>query len=55
MLFTGYGTLIKVIDCNATINSEITVSTTIFDGKGDNLFSNLKDYNMLMFKLKYSF
>ena len=39
----------------ATINSEITVSTTIFDGKGDNLFSNLKDYNMFMFKIKYSF
>ncbi|MBG0782589.1 MAG: hypothetical protein H0S84_10000 [Bacteroidales bacterium] len=38
-----------------TVNSEITVSTTIFDGKGDNLFSNLKDYNMLIFKLKYSF
>jgi len=39
----------------ATINSEITVSTAIFDGKGDNLFANLKDYNMFMFKLKYSF
>jgi hypothetical protein len=38
-----------------TVNSEITVSTTIFDGKGDNLFSNLKDYNMFMFKMKYSF
>jgi hypothetical protein len=38
-----------------TVNSEITVSTTIFDGKGDNLFSNLKDFNMFMFKLKYSF
>ena len=39
----------------ATVNSEITLSTVIFDGKGDNLFANLKDYNMLMFKLKYSF
>jgi hypothetical protein len=39
----------------ATTNSEITLSTTIFDGKGDNLFSNLKDYNMFMCKLKYSF
>jgi hypothetical protein len=39
----------------ATINSEITVSIPIFDGKGDNLFSNLKDNNMFMFKLKYSF
>jgi hypothetical protein len=39
----------------ATINSEITLATVIFDGKGDNLFSNLKDYNMFMFKMKYSF
>jgi hypothetical protein len=39
----------------ATDNAEITLSTVIFDGKGDNLFANLKDYNMLMFKLKYSF
>lgn len=39
----------------ATDNAEITISTVIFDGKGDNLFANLKDYNMLMFKLKYSF
>lgn len=46
---------IPEIAYKATINSEITVSTTIFDGKGDNLFSNLKDYNMFMFKLKYSF
>ncbi len=40
---------------NPTVNSEITVSTTIFDGKGDNLFAQLKDYNMFMFKMKYSF
>jgi hypothetical protein len=40
---------------NPTVNSEITVSTTIFDGKGDNLFAQLKDYNMFMLKLKYSF
>lgn len=39
----------------ATDNAEITLSAVIFDGKGDNLFANLKDYNMLMFKLKYSF
>ncbi|MGC9332104.1 MAG: hypothetical protein ACP5DZ_09565, partial [Bacteroidales bacterium] len=38
-----------------TVNSEIIVSTTIFEGKGDNLFSNLKDYNMFMLKMKYSF
>ncbi len=34
---------------------EITLSAAIFDGKGDNLFANLKDYNMFMFKFKYSF
>ena len=39
----------------ATDNAEITLSTVIFDGKGDNLFANLKDYNMFWFKLKYSF
>ncbi len=39
----------------ATENAEITLSTVIFDGKGDNLFSGLKDYSMFMFKLKYSF
>jgi len=43
------------VSYKATINSEITLSTVIFDGKGDNLFANLKDYNMLMFKMKYSF
>ena len=39
----------------ATGNAEITLSAVIFDGKGNNLFANLKDYNMFMFKLKYSF
>ncbi len=39
----------------ATDNAEIALSTVIFDGKGDNLFANLKDYNMLMLKMKYSF
>jgi hypothetical protein len=39
----------------ATANAEITLSSILFDGKGDNLFANLKDYNMFMFKLKYSF
>lgn len=39
----------------ATQNTEITLFASIFDGKGDNLFAGLKDYNMLMFKLKYSF
>jgi hypothetical protein len=39
----------------ATDNAEIILSAAIFDGKGDNIFSGLKDYNMMMFKLKYSF
>ncbi len=39
----------------ATDNAEITLSAAIFDGKGENMFANLKDYNMMMFKLKYSF
>jgi hypothetical protein len=43
------------VSYKATDNAEITISTVIFDGKGDNLFANLKDYNMVMFKLKYSF
>jgi hypothetical protein len=43
------------ISYNATDNAEIILSTVIFNGKGANLFANLKDYNMFMFKLKYSF
>jgi len=39
----------------ATDNIEILLSAAIFDGKGDNIFSGLKDYNLMMFKLKYSF
>ena len=39
----------------ATSNTELKLSTVIFEGKGDNMFANLKDYNMLMFKMKYSF
>jgi hypothetical protein len=39
----------------ATDNAEIIINAAIFDGKGDNIFSGLKDYNMMMFKLKYSF
>jgi hypothetical protein len=39
----------------ATVNSEISVSVVLFDGKGDNLFSNMKDFDMFMFKLKYAF
>jgi hypothetical protein len=36
-------------------NAEIVLSVALFDGKGDNLFANLKNYNMFMFKFKYSF
>jgi len=39
----------------ATDDIELTLSAAIFDGKGDNLFINLKDYDMFMFKLKYIF
>ncbi len=39
----------------ATDNAEITLSTALFDGKGDDIFANFTDYNMFMFKLKYSF
>jgi hypothetical protein len=39
----------------ATPNAEITLAGYIFDGKGQNLFAGLKDYDMLTFKLKYSF
>lgn len=39
----------------ASVNSELSLSAVIFDGKGQNMFANLNDYNMLMFKLKYSF
>lgn len=46
---------IPQVSYNATDDVEITLSASICDGKGDNLFANLKDYNMFMFKLKYSF
>ncbi len=39
----------------ATDNAKITLSAAIFDGKGTNIFANLKNYNMLMLKFKYSF
>ncbi|MCD6091325.1 MAG: hypothetical protein J7J72_07475, partial [Bacteroidales bacterium] len=39
----------------ATDNAEITLSTALFYGKGDNMFANLSDYNMIMLKVKYSF
>jgi len=39
----------------ATANTEISLSAVFFDGKGDNLFANMKDYDMFIFKLKYLF
>ena len=39
----------------ATDNAEIILSAAIFDGKGEKVFANLGEYNMMMFKLKYSF
>ena len=39
----------------ATDNAEIELSTPIFDGKGDNVFANFNGYDMLMFKMRYSF
>ena len=39
----------------ATDNAELILSTALFDGKGDNMFASMADYNMLMFKVKYSF
>ncbi len=43
------------ITYQATVNSELSLSAVFFDGKGHNLFANLNDNNMLMFKFKYSF
>ena len=43
------------ITYQATDNAEITIGTAIFEGKGKNMFANLSDYNMFMFKLMYSF
>jgi len=39
----------------ATDNVEILLSFPLFFGKGDDLFAKFTDYNMFMFKLKYSF
>ncbi|MBN2214405.1 MAG: hypothetical protein JW723_09180 [Bacteroidales bacterium] len=46
---------IPQVSYNATPDIEITMSAAIFDGKGDNLFTNLKDYDMFMFRMKYNF
>ncbi len=39
----------------ATDNVELTVSAAIFDGKGNNVFANFNGYDMMIFKMKYSF
>ncbi len=39
----------------ATDNLELELSAGIFGGKGENLFVKLNEYNMLIFKMKYSF
>jgi hypothetical protein len=39
----------------ATDNAEIILSAAIFDGKGDNVFTNFNDYDMVICKFKYSF
>jgi len=46
---------IPEISYMATDNAEISLSTVIFDGKGTNIFANLSNFNMFMFKFKYSF
>ncbi|MBE9510872.1 MAG: hypothetical protein IMY71_08350 [Bacteroidetes bacterium] len=46
---------IPEISYMATDNAEITLSAALFNGKGDNMFATMKDYNMMMFMLKYSF
>jgi len=46
---------IPEISYMATDNAEIILSAALFNGKGDNMFASMKDYNMMMFKLKYSF
>lgn len=39
----------------ATDNVEITLSTPLFFGKGDDIFARFTDYNMMMFRFKYNF
>lgn len=43
------------ISYQATENAEISLAAVIFDGKGEGLFSALKELDMFMFKLKYHF
>ncbi len=39
----------------ATDNVELNVSAAIFNGKGNNAFANFNGYDMMIFKMKYSF
>jgi len=39
----------------ATDNAEISLTAGLFDGTGSNAFASFNDYDMLMFKFKYSF
>lgn len=39
----------------ATVNTEISLSSVFFDGKGNILFANMKGYDMFMLKIKYIF
>lgn len=39
----------------ATVNTEISLAAAFFGGEGDNIFANMKDYDMFIFKLKYIF
>jgi hypothetical protein len=36
-------------------NTELSLACSFFDGKGQNLFAGLNKYDMVMFKMKYSF
>jgi AcrR family transcriptional regulator len=58
--FASKEDLFKEVVSKELINLKNQLSIIIDDtdlsaGKGDNLFANLRDYNMCMFKLKYSF
>jgi hypothetical protein len=39
----------------ATANTELSLSTVLFEGKGNNLFADMKDHDMFIFSLKYTF
>ena len=39
----------------ASPNATLSFAPVIFEGKGQNLFTSMKDYDMFIFKLKYSY